>query len=75
MILLSARKERKAIKETIVKIEKGKLKDLDVKKLKERTDIFRVRKGDIRIIYRKTDANKVSILAIERRSEKTYRKF
>ena len=68
-------KERKAIKETIVKIEKGKLKDLDVKKLKERTDIFRVRKGGIRIIYRNIDANKVSILAIERRSEKTYRKF
>lgn len=44
------------------------------KSLKGRKDIFRVRKGDVRIIYR-IQKGEVFILAIERRSEKTYRGY
>ena len=47
---------------------------LQVAKLKGRQDIFRVRKGRLRIIYRQSGTS-TDILAIERRSEKTYKDF
>lgn len=50
------------------------LQGLNVTKLKGHHDIFRVRKGRLRIIYRQNDGA-ISVLAIERRSEKTYRDF
>jgi len=45
---------------------------LDIQKLKGRDDIYHVRKGSLRIIYRVTVSNKIFILAIERRSDTTY---
>lgn len=45
---------------------------LDVKKLKEHGNIFRVRKGKIRIIFAK-DKKDIFILAIEYRRENTYK--
>jgi mRNA-degrading endonuclease RelE of RelBE toxin-antitoxin system len=63
--------ERTRIKDVFIRLQSGKTSGLDVKKLKGRNDIFRVRKGDIRIIYRKVGRN-IFILAIERRNEKTY---
>ena len=66
-------KERKKIKEFLIQIDTDDFKDLDLKKLKGRNDIFRVRKGSIRIIFRKKD-DVIKILSIERRSSKTYRK-
>ncbi|MEK7147253.1 MAG: hypothetical protein AAB772_03305 [Patescibacteria group bacterium] len=45
---------------------------LDIKKLKGYHNIFRVRKGKIRIIFIK-DKKEISILAIERRHEDTYK--
>ncbi len=65
-------KEREVIKNILTKIQEESIKGLDVKKLKGRDDIFRVRKGNIRIIFRK-DNEKILILSIERRSDKTYR--
>jgi len=65
-------KERKTIKSVLIKIQKEKIKDLDVKKLRGRDDIFRVRKGDIRIVFRKSNES-ILILSIERRSDKTYK--
>lgn len=46
---------------------------LDIKKLKERNDIFRVRKGKIRILYRVDERGSIYILKISRRNEKTYK--
>lgn len=66
-------KERKRIKEVLKKLENKNFEGLQIKKLKGYNNIFRVRKGDIRIIYRISETNEVFILAIERRSEKTYR--
>ena len=63
--------ERKKIKSILQKINDGKFEGLDIKKLKGRSDIFRVRNGDIRIIYREYKT-KIFILTISRRSEKTY---
>ena len=65
-------KERKTVEALLQNVKQGKTEDLDVKKLKERDDIFRARKGNIRIIYQKRE-EKTFILAIERRSEKTYK--
>ena len=45
-------KERRWVKEILERLQKGNLAGLDVKKLKGRDDIFRIRKGDNRIIYR-----------------------
>ncbi|MCH8986948.1 hypothetical protein IIA94_02160 [Patescibacteria group bacterium] len=67
-------KERKLVKEILYKIKKENFEGLQVKKLKKRNDIFRVRKGDLRILYRK-EKDKISILAIERKSENTYKKM
>jgi len=64
-------KERARVKEILAKVAANKMQGLDIKKLQGRDDIFRVRKGDIRIIYR-TSGKTISVLLIERRSEKTY---
>lgn len=64
-------KERQWVKAMLQNIASRNFKELNVKKLKGHEDIFRARKGDIRIIYRMRDGN-IFILAIERRSEKTY---
>lgn len=65
-------KEREIIKLILSDLLKGEIRGFDIKKLKGREDIFRVRKGKIRIIYKKSDDIQISILAIERRSENTY---
>jgi mRNA-degrading endonuclease RelE of RelBE toxin-antitoxin system len=64
-------KEKERVKGILAKLASGKTQGLDIKKLQGREDIFRVRKGDIRIVYRKSDGA-ISILLIERRNEKTY---
>ena len=64
-------KERKQVKVILEILSLGKINGLDVKKLKGREDIYRVRKGKIRIIYRQKE-NNINILAIERRSDNTY---
>ena len=59
------------IKEILLKIKSGNLNNLDVKKLKGREDVFRVRKGKIRVIfYYKKD--EIYILSIEKRNDNTY---
>jgi mRNA-degrading endonuclease RelE of RelBE toxin-antitoxin system len=65
-------KVRQKVKSILLQIEKDDFRNLDLKKLKGRRDIFRIRKGDIRIIIHKTD-NSIKILSIEHRSSKTYR--
>ena len=64
-------KEREYVKEVLVKLGSGKTQGMDIKKLQGRDDIFRARKGDVRIVYRK-QGTAIFILLIERRSEKTY---
>ena len=51
----------------------GETGGLGHKKLKGRDDIFRVRKGSLRIIYRTDAKGKIFVLAIERRREDTYK--
>ena len=65
-------KERLVVKEILVVLARQQIGNFDIKKLKGRDDIFRVRKGQIRIIYRVSEKGAISILAIERRSDTTY---
>ena len=65
-------KERKKIKQALEKLFSDEIKGLDIRKLKDRSDIFRLRIGNLRIIYR-VSGEKISILAISRRNEKTYK--
>ncbi|MBU4370187.1 hypothetical protein KKG58_05595 [Patescibacteria group bacterium] len=65
------KKEKEAIRNILVKIKNKDFKGLDIKKLKSRNNIFRARRGNIRIIYY-LKQERIMILSIERRSEKTY---
>ncbi len=66
-------KERQKLKSILLRIERNNFRNLDLKKLKGRKDIFRIRKGDMRIIIYKTD-DSIKILSIEHRSSKIYKK-
>lgn len=65
-------KERELIKKILNRLENKQLENLDVKKFKGRNDIFRIRKGTARIIYRLGQKGEIFILAAERRSDTTY---
>lgn len=64
-------KEKGEIKKILLKIKNGSLLDCDLKKLKNTDDIFRVRKGKWRVIFKKHSSGQFFVLAIERRSDKT----
>lgn len=66
--------EKKAVQSIMRSLLSGRFLGLQVQKLHGHTDIYRIRKGRLRIIYRQTKQG-IFILAIERRSEKTYRDF
>ncbi len=64
-------KEKRMVNGLLLKIKAGNVNGLNIKKLKGYCNIFRIRKGKNRIIYR-IENNQIFILAIERRSDKTY---
>jgi len=64
--------EREKVREILEKLAAGNAEHLDVKKLKGRNEVFRVRKGSVRIIYR-VDGSKTFVVAIERRGKNTYK--
>ncbi|HLC43604.1 MAG TPA: type II toxin-antitoxin system RelE/ParE family toxin [Patescibacteria group bacterium] len=66
-------KERQKVKTVLTKLLAGETSSLDIKKLKDRSDIFRVRIGDLRIIYRTDSKEKIVVLTIARRNEEIYR--
>jgi mRNA-degrading endonuclease RelE of RelBE toxin-antitoxin system len=64
-------KEKEAIKSLLLQLKAGDLGNFDLKKLKGRDDIFRVRKGKMRIIFFMKN-QEIRLLAIERRNNNTY---
>lgn len=66
-------KERKVFMALLERIVSGRLSGLDVRKLHGTDDIYRVRKGAYRVIFRKGDDGEVYLLTFERRSDTTYR--
>jgi len=67
-------RERLLIRKMLEQLISGDTNNIDIKKLKGVNDIFRIRKGKIRIIYR-VEKNKFFILAIEKRGKKTYKRY
>ena len=67
-------KERQQLEQLLDLIAQGKLQGLDVKKLVGKPHVYRVRKGDLGIIFEQVGAD-IRILALERRSTTTYRKW
>lgn len=68
---LSPKEQTKIIK--IIKLIKNqRWENLDRKKLRGYHNIYRVRSGQIRIIYQEDKAGQIAILAISRRDDKTY---
>ena len=64
--------EREIVRGILARLKNRQFKNLNLKKLKGRDDIFRVRRGKIRIIYRSNSAGQIFILAIERKNDTTY---
>ena len=67
-----SKEERETIKPLIELIVSLNWNSLDIKKLKGHQILFRVRKGNIRIIFSK-EKKDIFILAIDRRNESTYK--
>lgn len=66
------KEERKLLEFLIEAIISLHWQSLDIKKLKGYQNIFRVRKGKLRIIFSRSDKD-IFILNIERRKENTYK--
>ncbi len=62
------------LSKTLKLIKLGETKTLDIKKLSGHSDVYRVRNGQIRIIFL-ANREKIDILEISRRDDKTYRNF
>lgn len=65
-------REKERIKNIVKALRSGRFDDLDIKKLKGTENIFRVRKGNFRIIYQIRDGQ-VFILKLGYRKENTYK--
>jgi mRNA-degrading endonuclease RelE of RelBE toxin-antitoxin system len=67
-------KEQERMIKVVADIITGNTAQYDSKKLKGHANLYRIRIGDIRVIYLdlKTERN---IISIDRRSEKTYKDF
>ncbi len=66
-----SRKELKRVLKVIEDIEKGNTKKLDIKRLSGHKNIYRVRVGDIRILFIQSKTE-YRLVSIERRSDTTY---
>jgi len=65
-------KEQKKTKAVLTQIKLGDIASFDTKKLKGYKNVFRVRVGSIRIVYKKVDDD-ISLLLIDKRNDNTYK--
>lgn len=66
--------KRKEIEVITEKILKKDFTSLDFKKLKGLNNMFRVRKGDLRIIF-SVDGEVIRLIDVDKRSDKTYKRL
>ena len=67
-------KDRQVAKGVLVKILSDTIQGLDIKKLKGYKKLFRVRKGDIRIVFSQEEET-IHIMFIGRRGDSKYNKY
>jgi len=68
------KKDAEKVTNVIELLMGGDSESLDIKKLKRFTDIFRVRTGQIRVIFRK-QKDEIFILSIGKRDDSPYREY
>lgn len=66
-------KRRKIVDELVLKIEANDVDDLNCKKLRGSSQFFRVKKSEIRIIFKKQKNKGNTIVIIEKRKRGTYK--
>ncbi len=66
-------KECRVVRDILQLLRTNKIAGLDIKKLSGLKDVFRVRRGNLRIIYRVIEEGGIIVVAISRRNEKTYK--
>ena len=67
-------KERDRVTDAVIDIVKGELHAYNRKKMKGYANLYRIRVGDIRIVYLDLDGER-RIVLIDRRNDNTYRDF
>ena len=65
-------KEKEQMKNIIKALQLGRFDNLNIKKLKGFQDVFRVRKGRLRIVYQLL-GRKIIFLKIDKRKKNTYK--
>jgi len=68
-------KEKDIFEEVLRRLRQNKTIGLNLIKLKGHRDVYRVRKGGLRIIFRCTHDGGIDLLDLDRRSEDTYRRY
>lgn len=68
-----SQKDREKIDDIVLKIIDKDFVDLDYKKLKGYANIYRVRKGDLRVIFSVDKSEAINIISIDRKQEDTYK--
>jgi len=68
------KKELRQLEDLLTQLKAGSFQNPNVKKLKGSSGIYRVRKGNLRVIY-EFIGGKVFILQIGLRDKRTYKKF
>ena len=66
--------EREDIDDILQKLEQGNIRSLDIKKLKGHISLFRVRRGDIRVVCSRVDKS-FNVVFIGRRGDSKYKKI
>lgn len=66
-------KEKEKLKEILKSLKDWPWKGLNVEKLKDTEKIFRVKKGNLRVIFELKDEGKILLLKIGKRSDSTYK--
>ncbi len=67
-------KERERLEEILKLLLSGDVSSLDIKKLKGVENVYRVRTGEFRMIFRK-EGTEILILEVSRRDESTYKNY
>ena len=69
-----SKKEQKTLGYIVDQVSRGDISGLDVKKLKGEKNIFRVRQGNLRLIFLRIK-DEVRVISVGRRNDNTYNKI
>lgn len=67
-------KERERLREILILLLSDDASSLDIKKLKGADDIYRVRTGNLRVIFQRK-SKEMKVLEVSRRDENTYKNY